>query len=125
MSLQNILIFVGVTLAIIGVKTYFIKRQAPPAEIMAKASSLVACGEIVGLDVRSDAEVKARPSKKAKHVALHLIDEKVTSFDRGKTYFVFCESGARSSSAVSSLKKMGFEKVYNLGTWRDWNKLVP
>ena len=37
----------------------------------------------------------------------------IKDLDKGKTYFIYCRSGARSGSACSRMSKMGF-KVYNL-----------
>lgn len=40
--------------------------------------------------------------------------QKVDSFDKDKTYLVYCRSGARSANACSVMDQKGFEKVYNL-----------
>ena len=78
--------------------------------------------QAVLVDVRTPAEFKSGTIQGAKN-----IDYLSTSFssqfeklDKGKTYFLFCRSGARSGQACASLSKQGF-KVYNLrggiGAW--------
>jgi rhodanese-related sulfurtransferase len=40
--------------------------------------------------------------------------EKLETLDTTKTYLVYCASGARSLGACKQMKKMGFEKIFNL-----------
>ncbi len=42
------------------------------------------------------------------------------SFDKDKTIIVYCASGGRSALAGRVLKDLGYEKVYNLGGFKDW-----
>lgn len=37
------------------------------------------------------------------------------TWDKEKTYYLYCASGGRSGQATSYLKQKGFKKVYNLG----------
>ncbi len=46
------------------------------------------------------------------------VEEKIPEKDR--KIFVYCASGARSSSAVRILDKMGYTNVYNLGGITSW-----
>lgn len=39
---------------------------------------------------------------------------RINKLDRDKTYFIYCRSGNRSYHAAVHMKKMGFEKVFNL-----------
>jgi rhodanese-related sulfurtransferase len=41
-------------------------------------------------------------------------------FSRDKNVFVYCASGGRSALAGKLLKDMGYERVYNLGAFKDW-----
>ncbi|HWV42655.1 rhodanese-like domain-containing protein [Pseudorhodoplanes sp.] len=41
-------------------------------------------------------------------------------FDKSKTVIVYCASGGRSALAGKTLKDLGFEKVQNLGGFKDW-----
>ncbi len=40
--------------------------------------------------------------------------DKIDRLERNKTYYVYCRSGKRSFAACKQMKKMGFEKVFNL-----------
>ncbi|MCC2098793.1 MAG: rhodanese-like domain-containing protein [Hyphomicrobiales bacterium] len=42
------------------------------------------------------------------------------SLSKDKPVILYCASGGRSSLAGKSLKDMGYEKVYNLGSIKDW-----
>jgi rhodanese-related sulfurtransferase len=42
------------------------------------------------------------------------------SFTRDKTIIVYCASGGRSALSGKVLKDMGYERVYNLGAFKDW-----
>src|SRR2546423_3307520 len=41
-------------------------------------------------------------------------------FDRNRTVILYCASGGRSALAGKVLKDMGYEKVFNLGGFKDW-----
>jgi rhodanese-related sulfurtransferase len=41
------------------------------------------------------------------------------AFDTGKTVLVHCASGGRSALAGQTLKAMGYDKVYNIGGFKD------
>ena len=42
------------------------------------------------------------------------------SFSKDKTIIVYCASGGRSALAGKVLKDMGYDRVYNLGAFKDW-----
>lgn len=42
------------------------------------------------------------------------------SFSRDKTIIVYCASGGRAALAGKVLKDMGYDRVYNLGAFKDW-----
>lgn len=42
------------------------------------------------------------------------------SLEKDKTIIVYCASGGRSALAGRVLKDLGYEKVYNLGGFKDW-----
>ncbi|MDR9367405.1 MAG: rhodanese-like domain-containing protein [Balneolaceae bacterium] len=43
----------------------------------------------------------------------------VDSFDKEKTYYLYCRSGNRSGQAARIMKNAGFEKVYNVGGFEE------
>ncbi len=72
--------------------------------------------ESIILDVRTDSEFQAGHVENAILISLHDRDfmNKINDLDKEKTYYVYCKSGLRSSSAVRKMKKEGFSKVYNI-----------
>jgi rhodanese-related sulfurtransferase len=42
------------------------------------------------------------------------------SLDLSKPVILYCASGGRSALAGKTLKDLGYEKVYNLGAFKDW-----
>src|SRR5258708_30037150 len=42
------------------------------------------------------------------------------NFDKEKTVILYCASGGRSALAGKVLKDMGYDKVYNVGGFKDW-----
>ncbi|WP_346822904.1 rhodanese-like domain-containing protein [Rapidithrix thailandica] len=47
--------------------------------------------------------------------------DKISHYDKDKTYFVYCQSGKRSAKACKIMVSQGFEKVYNLkGGINNW-----
>jgi rhodanese-related sulfurtransferase len=42
------------------------------------------------------------------------------TFEKGKTVILYCASGGRSALAGKLLKDMGYDKVYNVGGFKDW-----
>jgi rhodanese-related sulfurtransferase len=43
------------------------------------------------------------------------------NFDKAKTIILYCASGGRSALAGKVLKDMGYNSVYNVGGFKDWN----
>ncbi len=72
--------------------------------------------DIFVLDVRTKDEHKTFRIPASTVVDIYNSDfaERIDRLDRAKTYLVYCASGSRSVSACKQMKKMGFEKVYNL-----------
>jgi rhodanese-related sulfurtransferase len=79
--------------------------------------------DVVILDVRTPGETARGMIIGAREIDYRAADfaERVAELDRDKTYLVYCQSGGRSSSAVSAMSEMGFKNVYNLlggyGAW--------
>jgi len=77
------------------------------------------------IDVRSPAEFGAGHIANARHIPLNELDQRRGELDKFKDrpLIVCCQTGARSSSAVASLRKAGFEKAVNLqGGLMEWEK---
>jgi len=75
------------------------------------------------VDVRETAEWSAGHIPNARHIALGHLAKHLSEIDKfkQKPVIVVCASGNRSSSACRTLKKAGFEQVFNLaGGIRSW-----
>jgi rhodanese-related sulfurtransferase len=42
------------------------------------------------------------------------------NFAKDKTVILYCGSGGRAALAGKALKDLGYERVYNLGGFKDW-----
>lgn len=46
------------------------------------------------------------------------------NFEKGKTVILYCASGGRAALAGKLLKDMGYDRVYNVGGFKDWTGSV-
>ncbi|MGN1013926.1 MAG: rhodanese-like domain-containing protein [Butyricicoccus sp.] len=77
--------------------------------------------DAVLLDVRTPEEYQEGHIPGSRNVPLQSLD-KVTSVVKNQDtpVFVYCYSGARSSQAVSALRRMGYTNVKNIGGIADY-----
>ena len=77
------------------------------------------------IDVREANEWSAGHIPNSRHIVLGQLEKHIHEIEKFKTrpLIINCQTGNRSSSACGTLKKHGFEKVYNLaggiGAWRE------
>lgn len=104
-------------------------RSAPAAERLSvpEIARRVASEEMVLIDVREAAEVKASGrAAGAINIPLSLLPLKADPNQPGQTIspgrpvVVYCASGARSAQAAQLLTRLGYGPVTNLGGLRDW-----
>ena len=93
------------------------------------AKALVGRSDVLFLDVREPPEVAASGKVPgALAVPRGLVEFRAdpdsslhdAAFDRGKTIVAYCASGGRSALVGKTLKDMGYDKVRNLGGFKDW-----
>ena len=93
-----------------------------------EAQEMVAKGAVL-VDIRDSAELAATgKAAGAVHIPRGSLEfkadlsspsaEKALAFD--KPVILHCASGGRAALAGKLLKDMGYEKVYNLGGFKDW-----
>ena len=77
---------------------------------------------IILLDVREESEYRAGHIKGAKLLPVGQIDTRIDtlSISKDATIYAYCQSGGRSSRACSTLTRMGYTNVYNLGGILNW-----
>lgn len=99
---------------------------APAVDEVARA---VAAGEMYLVDVRDLGELRQTGTAAgALHIPLSLIGLKADPkapdalMAPGKPVAVFCAAGGRSAMAAQALGRMGYDPVWNLGGFADWQR---
>lgn len=88
-----------------------------------EATLLINREDALVLDVRETSEWSTGHIANARHVALGQLAKHMSELEKfkDKPVIVCCTSGNRSSSACGTLKRAGFERVFNLsggiGAW--------
>lgn len=94
----------------------------------AEARDLMRNGALV-VDVRDAPEVeKSGKVEGAVHVSRGMLEFRADpaspyhdkKFDPAKPVIVYCASGGRSALSGRTLKELGYDKVFNLGAFKDW-----
>ncbi|MDE3079849.1 MAG: rhodanese-like domain-containing protein [Paracoccaceae bacterium] len=103
-------------------------NAAVPRITQAEAREMIAAGALV-VDVRDGPEVeKAGKVKGALHISRGMLEFRAdpatpyhaADFQPDRPVIVYCASGGRSALAGKVLKDMGYDKVFNLGAFKDW-----
>jgi rhodanese-related sulfurtransferase len=94
-----------------------------------QASEMIKKGNTLVLDVRDAPEVAASGKVAgALHVSRGMLEFRADpespyhdkNFDKDKAVILYCASGGRAALAGKVLKDMGYDKVYNVGGFKDW-----
>ena len=95
----------------------------------AQAREMIAQADTLVVDVRDAPELEQTGRVAgAIHVSRGMLEFRADpespyhdkNFGRDKTLIVYCASGGRSALSGKVLKEMGYERVYNLGAFKDW-----
>jgi rhodanese-related sulfurtransferase len=104
-------------------------NAAVPKITPAQAKEMIARGNTLVVDVRDGTEVAVTgKAAGAVHVSRGLLEFKADpdlpthdkNFSRDKNVILYCGSGGRAALAGKMLKDLGYEKVFNLGGFKDW-----
>ena len=104
-------------------------NAAVPRITPAQARDMIAQGNALIVDVRDALEVeKSGKIAGAVNVSRGLLEFRADpdspshdkSFAKDKNVIVYCGSGGRAALSGKVLKDMGYERVYNLGGFKDW-----
>ena len=104
-------------------------NAAVPRITSAQAREMIAQGNALVVDVRETPEVEQTGKVAgAVHVSRGLLEFRADpdspshdkNFAKDKNVIVYCGSGGRSALSGKLLKDMGYERVYNLGGFKDW-----
>jgi len=95
----------------------------------AEARQLIAKGDALVVDVRDAPEVeKTGKVVGALNVSRGMLEFRADpespyhdeNFRKDRTVILYCASGGRSALSGKLLKDLGYERVYNLGAFKDW-----
>ena len=104
-------------------------NAAVPRITPAQARDMIAQGNTLIVDVRDALEVEQSGKiAGAVNVSRGLLEFRADpdspshdkSFAKDKHLIVYCGSGGRAALSGKVLKDMGYERVYNLGGFKDW-----
>ncbi|MDD1532392.1 MULTISPECIES: rhodanese-like domain-containing protein [unclassified Bradyrhizobium] len=108
-------------------------NAAVPKITSDQAAEMIKAGNTLVLDVRDAPEVAANGKiEGALHVSRGMLEFRADpespyhdkAFDKSKSVILYCASGGRSALAGKVLKDMGYDKVYNVGGFKDWTGAV-
>lgn len=123
-GLRTVLVCLAMAL---GTTAVAVKAQAQTNTTLSAESirELLKSGAIL-LDVRTEAEFSAQHLPGAVNVPLDTLEQKIPRVipDRQQPIFLHCRSGRRSTVAEQRLRAMGYQRVINLGSYRDAERLV-
>jgi phage shock protein E len=71
------------------------------------------------VDVRSAGEFAAGHDSRSRNIPLDDLARGANDLDRSKCVIVCCASGTRSAIAGRHLRRQGFARVLNAGSWRN------
>lgn len=104
-------------------------NAAVPRITPADAQALMAKDDTLVVDVRDAPEVeKSGKVAGALNVSRGMLEFRAdpdspyhdANFAKDKTLILYCASGGRSALSGKVLKDMGYDRVYNLGAFKDW-----
>ena len=104
-------------------------NAAVPRITPAQAREIIAKGNTLIVDVRDAPEVeKSGKVAGALHVSRGMLEFRADpessyhdkNFTKDKAMILYCASGGRSALGGKVLKDMGYDRVYNLGPFKDW-----
>jgi rhodanese-related sulfurtransferase len=104
-------------------------NAAVPRVTPAQANDMIAKGDVLVVDVRDAAEVeKTGKAAGALNVSRGLLEFRADpespshdkNFAKDKAIILYCASGGRAALSGKTLKDLGYEKVFNLGGFKDW-----
>ena len=100
-----------------------------PCVTPAQAREMIAKGNTLVVDVRDAPEVEQSGKVAgAIHVSRGMLEFRADpespyhdkNFAKNKTLILYCASGGRSALGGKVLKDMGYDRVYNLGAFKEW-----
>jgi rhodanese-related sulfurtransferase len=104
-------------------------NAAVPRITPAQARDMIAKGDTLVVDVRDAPEVdKSGKVAGGVHVSRGMLEFRADpdspyhdkNFSKDKAIILYCASGGRAALAGKALKDMGYDRVFNLGGFKEW-----
>jgi len=118
MSIVTWIVIVGAVAALLLVKRLTQIRPAAAREWLSKGALVI--------DVRSEAEFQERHLKEAINIPLGRLGDEIArhASNMEQPLLLHCVSGARSGMGASTLRRMGYQRVFNLGSYGRAKRIV-
>lgn len=98
---------------------WFIYKTWKTRRVVGQLPDLMSRGAVL-VDVRSPAEFESGHATGSLNLPLHQLAQRAHEIPPSVPVVVGCASGTRSGMAARQLKKLGFQEVYNIGSWRNF-----
>ena len=110
----NILIWTALAVIVVAFILMKSRGQLAPAE----ASEWLKKGALV-IDVRTEGEYKEGHLTNVINIPLNRLESEIAKHapNKEQPLLLFCRSGARSGMGTSKLKSLGYQNVFNLGSY--------
>lgn len=98
---------------VVGIYLFQKRQSTKVAETLKKLKK----GEYTLVDVREKQELSSGSIGEAINLPLSTFENTFNKLNKSKTIIVFCKSGVRATAALSILKKNGYSKTINGGSY--------
>ena len=104
-------------------------NAAVPKITPGEAREMIGKGNTLVVDVRDAPEIeKSGKIAGAVHVSRGMLEFRADpdspyhdkNFSKDKSVILYCASGGRSALSGKTLKDLGYDKVFNVGAFKDW-----
>lgn len=115
--------FLIIVLLVAGLVLFFFLKSKSTGSTMSPEALKERVEEVPGvvIDVRTPQEFNDGHLKMTDHNYNLLsgeLEQKLGTLDKNETYYLYCRTGNRSGQAANIMKKNGFEKVHNIGGYK-------
>ncbi|MDO8281408.1 MAG: rhodanese-like domain-containing protein [Thermodesulfovibrionia bacterium] len=115
-----------ITILLIILIAYFVIKPLIINDLnVEKARKMIDEGAVI-IDVRSENEYQTSHLDSTVNIPLPELKDKIgkTVADKGKVVLLHCRSGSRSFAGKRILKSMGYENVFNLGSFKRAKRMI-
>ena len=104
----------------------FIRQQRDKSQLTPiEATLLINREDAIAVDVRGEGDYEKGHLPNARHLPATDLERRSTELEkfRARPLILYCNSGATAAKGITTLKKAGFEKLFNLrGGLYEWEK---